>query len=64
MSLPTHELRGIKATVPSKDNLNNFQTPGLQLRKTPELFPMWFSHHVQGYTVPGEQGQPSGGIYQ
>lgn len=25
---------------------------------------MWFSHHVQGYTVPGEQGQLSGGIYQ
>lgn len=25
---------------------------------------MWFSHHVQGYRVPGEQGQLSGAIYQ
>lgn len=25
---------------------------------------MWFSHHVQGYTVPGEWGQLGGGTYQ
>lgn len=47
-----HELEGIKATVPSKDNLNNSETakppktPGLKLKKIPELFPMQFRHHM------------------
>lgn len=67
MSVPIiHELGGIKATVPSKDNSkevsklpNHLKPLDSTQKKIPELFPMWFSHHVLG-----ERGQLGGGIYQ